>query len=495
MDKDSSEEFDVDDELITVFKDPKVSNYRKSIARTADAGSASKRKLNINNEDFRENDIDENNDDYYNFEADAKKIEDDVDDYSDREMELEYDEDLESEEEEEDETEEANLEAGFDGEGQYDFNDNDNDNAVADDDDDDLYYGAANAFNEINVNCGDNSSSTTTHILFPEADPSNTTEEFAEDMILWKSLHNVSNAGALSLLKMLQKHFPQARLPLKESKNGVLSLDLDSFTSKNPRNFEMHVCRAGCSSFINETEKDMVCTVCKKERLRPCKQHGCENPLCDPFSGEFGNHSLGGRRSFRSIHYCPVIPLFKELAQKSIEQTGVGKFYQLNNQPSPEKEIVDDIADSAQAKLHLASMNESFAEFVQSRRNVGDDSVFTEASFIFSVGYDGGTLFKRGSKAIWPLVLTLLNCNPSVRFVAGIGMFLAAIHDLVPGCAAEQSLFLDLFVPELNLLSKGIYFSYQNKENVTVKVFLQARLVCHSYDTPAGQKVFKLQGL
>ena len=494
-----------------VAQDPKVKNYSLFVKIRRDNESSKRKQMNSENdeEDILNGDT---NDEDYAIAVDSSiknKTNTDEEEYSDKEMEEDFDDDLESEldAEEEAEAEEEEQKADQitndfgDGDGQFDdFEDAQFDGQYEDEDeeDDDLYYGAANAFNEINVNCGDISRSITTHLLYPQA--GTTTEEFSEDMVRWKALQNVSNAATLAMLKLIRHHFPDAKLPLKESKNGRVSLDLDSFTTKNPRNFEMHVCRAGCSSFINDSEKDMICSVCPLPRLRPCIQHNCTNPTCNPFSGELGNHCLGGRDSYRSIHYCPVIPLFKELAQKSIEKLVGGEHYQINSshnvhhQPPAENEFIDDIKDSAQSKLHLASMNQNFREFVQRRRNLGDDSVFIEASFIFSLGYDGGTLFKRGSKAIWPLVLTLLNCNPSVRFMAGIGMFLAAIHDLVPGCAAEQSMFLDLFVPELNLLSKGIHFSYRNKEDALVNVFLQSRLVCHTYDTPAGQKVFNLQG-
>ncbi len=83
----------------------------------------------------------------------------------------------------------------------------------------------------------DNSRSIITHLLYPQA--GTTTEEFSEDLVLWKALQNVSNAATLAMLKLLRHHFPDAKLPLKESKNGRVSLDLDSFTTKNPRNFEM----------------------------------------------------------------------------------------------------------------------------------------------------------------------------------------------------------------------------------------------------------------
>jgi len=445
----------VKEDSVYVPQDPKDKNYIQSVNSRRDNESSSKRKLRSSDKNDEDDFLNgDNNDEDYDFAKDNsgenKTNTEEEEDYSDKEMEKDFDDDLESElndnEEEKSEAEEQEADQIMndfgDGDGQFDDFEDAQFDGQYEEEEDDLYYGAANAFNEINVNCGDNSRSIITHLLYPQA--GTTTEEFSEDLVLWKALQNVSNAATLAMLKLLRHHFPDAKLPLKESKNGRVSLDLDSFTTKNPRNFEMHVCRAGCCSFINETEKDLICSVCPLPRLRPCIQHNCTNPTCNPFSGELGNHCLGGRSSFRSVHYCPVIPLFKELAQRSIEKLVGGEHYQINSShnvqhkpPAAENEYIDDIKDSDQSKLHLASMNECFREFVQSQRNLGDDSIFIEASFIFSAGYDGGTLFKRGSKAIWPLVLTLLNCNPSVRFMAGIGMFLAGLHDLVPGCAAE----------------------------------------------------------
>ncbi len=117
-----------------------------------------------------------------------------------------------------------------------------------------------------------------------------------------------------------------------------------------------------------------------------------------------------------------------------------------------------------------------------------------EFSFVLSVFYDGGTLYKRQSKSIWPLIITILNCNPNVRLTIGMGMFLLALHDLAVGCGAEQAIFKDLFVEELNVLGDGLIYSLTTSEGTAINVFIQARLIVHTYDTMALLKICKFPG-
>jgi hypothetical protein len=162
----------------------------------------------------------------------------------------------------------------------------------------------------------------------------------------------------------------------------------------------------------------------------------------------------------------------------------------LNGENLNELTRVEDIMDSKQSCHHLDDMHRLF-ENMKLKPGNGD---LIEASFILGEFYDGGTLFKRKAKSIWPLVLSILNCNPSIRVRPGIGMFLAFLHDLSIGSSAEQALFRNLLIPELNFLSDGTIFTFLDKDGKVVRVFLQARLIIHILDTIALQDVFNLKG-
>ncbi len=97
--------------------------------------------------------------------------------------------------------------------------------------------------------------------------------------------------------------------------------------------------------------------------------------------------------------------------------------------------------------------------------------------------------------SVWPLVMTILNTSPQIRIKPGLGMYLVALHDLSVGSKAEQSLFDDLFVPELNELYNGIRFTIAAEgDRPGLHVFLQVRLVCHVLDTKALMSTFFLYG-
>ncbi len=117
------------------------------------------------------------------------------------------------------------------------------------------------------------------------------------------------------------------------------------------------------------------------------------------------------------------------------------------------------------------------------------------ASFLLSEFYDGGKVFRRKARSVWPLVVTLLNLSPADRHACGIGMFMAAIHDLKVGCEAEQSIFTQLFIPELQMLLRGIVFDVLDDAGNKQQVYLQARLIVHSLDTPALQKTARIHGI
>jgi hypothetical protein len=46
--------------------------------------------------------------------------------------------------------------------------------------------------------------------------------------------------------------------------------------------------------------------------------------------------------------------------------------------------------------------------------------------------YDGVTNFKRKSDSMYPLLVSVSNCNPSDRAKLGCGLFLAALHNVKP---------------------------------------------------------------
>jgi hypothetical protein len=319
--------------------------------------------------------------------------------------------------------------------------------------------------------------------------------EFCHEYHSLASNDGYTTAQSLRLFNLLKKFLPDVNWPIDSSGNRLL---LDEHCPSDIRMYSVDCCDGGCCAFILKLSNLIQCpkSSCGKYRFAQCRKDGCSRGvLCNPFIG--GHHSKKYRFANRKAYYRPLIPLLKELIYWSVTNKK-DIFY--NNQEAfarrtcagtkKESESVDDINQSKQAKFHMNEMSENFKRVQLANPEVE----LLEFSFILSVFYDGGVLYKRQSKSIWPLVVTLLNCNPDDRNEIGIAMFLIALHDLSVGSNAEQQIFKELFVPELNVLSQGISLRITEKNGNVKNIFVQARLICHIYDTMALLKVCKFPG-
>jgi hypothetical protein len=98
--------------------------------------------------------------------------------------------------------------------------------------------------------------------------------------------------------------------------------------------------------------------------------------------------------------------------------------------------------------------------------------------------YDGVKIFDSKVADFWPLLIKILNLPPNLRNIIGIGSFLLSIFANKLDCAAEDYLFSNCFVEELNVLKDGIIIN-----NI---YFVQVRLIQHCLDTKAVGKQLKV---
>jgi hypothetical protein len=296
-----------------------------------------------------------------------------------------------------------------------------------------------------------------------------------------------------SLFKLLQVFLPHVNFPLGQLEHKRLSLD----QPLDPLRCEFDVCINGCTLFIDESEKLLKCH-CGESRFEGCKRDGCNNNAdCDPFNLSRRGHGLQFRIPKRNAFYRSIVVVLKEVVKWSNSKDLYSSFFNAPDlqAPTSKHKSVGDISFSERGMFHKAQMKANYDNFVKSRRDMGDTISYEDFSFILSEFYDGGTLFKRQSMSVWPLFFSILNCDPKMRMLPGVGLFLNMLHDMSVGCPAEEAIFLKLLVPELNFLHDGISFKYTDEDDKEHYVFLQARLICHIMDTPAWQKKFKLKGM
>ena len=148
---------------------------------------------------------------------------------------------------------------------------------------------------------------------------------------------------------------------------------------------------------------------------------------------------------------------------------------------------MNDIVDSPVFQDHTSDMHANFLEYL---RTYEGDAELMEFSLCLSIFYDGDKLYKRSNDSLWPLLVSVLNCDPSYRTKLGLGIFSVSLHNLPVGSPAEQSIIDDLLTEELKQLENGILFEFKRPNGESHAVFLQARVICWNVDTRAYEKVF-----
>jgi hypothetical protein len=325
--------------------------------------------------------------------------------------------------------------------------------------------------------------------------------EFVNRLMGIQSQYGMSAACMKDILTLLQQTLPNIHWPIRKLSNGNYVVDMEDYISgtNNPHTITVDICPTGCMAYTLEQAELIKCPDCHAMRFTPCraKSHKYDSlnigsdecavgaaAVCDPF---LGPHKYG-RYAKRTMFYRSITAVVKSMIEWEYEKDVFIYNYSETRHQNDDPHVVEDILDSIQAKVNVKAMHSRFLRAKAKNPNL------VEVSLLFGEFYDGGPLFGRKAKSIWPLVLTILNCNPSDRMKYGIGMFVAGLHDLTVGCGAEQSLFDDYFIPELQKLRDGIFFTVKNSVGVDVEIFLQCRLIVHTLDTPALQKTAGIHG-
>jgi hypothetical protein len=299
----------------------------------------------------------------------------------------------------------------------------------------------------------------------------------------------LSDKTVLLFMEVWNEFCPGMDLPiLPVGENGNFKLDLEKYTVVDDRKYKVHCCPLGCTAYIGDNALDIVCGECKTARFRPCTDDSHnENPLaacgCNPFTG---GHSIKRRIALRSFFYRPMLPLFQSMDRWSRETNNGVYDYDASRMRDGN---INDVLDGKNPKSNLEEMHQMFNEKKSLNANL------VEVSFVLSQFYDGGTLFNRSAKSVWPLAISILNCNPTDRMDYGIGLFMIILHDLKIGSVVETAIFKQLLIPELQLLRRGVEYSYLNDKGEKVEIFLQVRLVVHIMDTVALTKKAQLYGI
>ncbi len=237
------------------------------------------------------------------------------------------------------------------------------------------------------------------------------------------------------------------------------------------------------------------CAVCGDPRYSKCSHKTCVKRgteyTCSPFSDvpNKKTHSAAYRCAMKMVHCRSVIAKLIELYCLSLMDGFDGILDYENRRVKKAGKIID-ILDGAEVKRQQIKMKRRFKKAEKSFKAQAPDLELNQCSLILTAFYDGVVNFKRKADSMWPLMVSVANCNPSHRSKIGVGLFLTILHNVAVGTGAEKYLIEQMLVQELVKLENGILFTIPAQDGFKERhVFLQARLVFLHLDTKALEKV------
>jgi hypothetical protein len=321
---------------------------------------------------------------------------------------------------------------------------------------------------------------------------------FARTLNQWCEENKITKKGSLDLLTIMHNGFGNVvRLPVQklssvdekdnDIQDDISTQSLEILTSQTVRStmedydhpisrfFAFHQCFNDCTVFVGDKSKSFQCEVCSALRFRPCVRMNCAkkgHTDCE--------HLLSDGVPTKQFFYRPLILLILDLVRTkwfvkalTYQRKDFQKLY--DRGPS--------IADGKVAEENLNEMRSRYELWKRTNpQHVNSESV----NILFSEFYDGAQLFKHRTKDFNCIVTSILNLPPTFKGKEGISTFISAVYE-GKHRFAEQVLFSEMYVEELQTLLRGIEFNYEGKQ-----YFIQARLVLHIMDTKAAEGVYKL---
>ena len=243
------------------------------------------------------------------------------------------------------------------------------------------------------------------------------------------------------------------------------------------------VCVNGCIAFVGENERLKFCSKCHSPRFYPCSHYSCKDK-----SIETCRHNISSLTSRKQSFYFSMLALLDKLVSRpkfrSLLSTFEKSFEYFKNE-----EEYKDICDGAVAKAALVEMDANF------KRQCKEEEGFEKINLLLGIFYDGAQLFDKKLNSFHALVMNILNIPAGCRISNGIGAFVIGLQTVSADKIAEKGfetaekiLFRTYLLQELKILEEGVKLRTKDGKNI----FLQARLICNLYDTPALEKMLGL---
>ncbi len=339
-----------------------------------------------------------------------------------------------------------------------------------------------------------------------------TVGEFNRDLHHIVAAHGLSNSTVNDLLGLLRDHTSTLDLPLSIadkipfSEKVITTNTIKSFVPIDPNDFSSDACRHECMVFrgVQKDPKDkfrtavkdcsvlLNCMHCDSPRYSRCAHNDCraakvEYKNCSPFDGK--GHAEAHRTSMKRVHYRSIIGKLIQLYCLS-QVEGYEDILSYDDFRIKVDGKIIDILDGTEFIRHKRKMNENYNKVKGKFASANRGQFLHQCSILLTLSYDGVVNFKRKLDSMWPLLTSVVNCNPSQRAKMGTGMFLTMLHNAGVGSGIEKHMMEEMLVQELKKLERGLIFTIPALNGVEEKhVYLQARLLYTHLDTKALEKM------
>ena len=201
--------------------------------------------------------------------------------------------------------------------------------------------------------------------------------------------------------------------------------------------------------FVGDNHRSLECPACQSPRFRACVRINCENKgksICEHLLRNDGVPN-------KQLYYRPIRLLIMDLVRTewfvkalNYKRKDFRQYYKKDNSISENGIIAD---------TNLQEMKDRFESWKKEDSKRLD---YTMVNILLSEFYDGVQMFKRRTKDFNCLVTGILNLPPTYLGKEGISNFITAVYE-GKHKFAEQVLFSDLYVEELQSLLHGIEFA------------------------------------
>ncbi len=245
---------------------------------------------------------------------------------------------------------------------------------------------------------------------------------------------------------------------------------------------------------LDDCSVKLFCLKCKSPRYTKCSHKSCKNvpyENCDPHNK---GHSIKYRVPMKNVFYRSLIGKLIELFCLS-HMPGHENLLNYRERRIRQKGRIIDIHDGTKVKEAYRCMDERYERanklFME---KYPDKGALKKCTLTYTFYLDGVTNHKRKSESMWPLFVSVADCNPHFRTKLGTGLFLVALYNLKNSSGAEKHVLDEMFVEEVKALEHGLMIEIPTQDGWEKQhVFLQARCVFTHLDTKAMEKFIRLK--